>query len=262
MSFSVFTGGGGYSGWRILSRTADQQKDLVAADPVITRELAYFTKNLSRIETAQDLVSDYRMLSVALKAHGLEDDIGNRAFIMQILNSDLSDKKSLANRFSDERYTDLARSFGFTKPKSEVKSDPLLAKKIGEAFIQSEFEMRVGQEDNSMRIVLYAQRELGKVMNSDKSQDSKWLALLGSPPLAEFIQTSLGFGKNLVNLPIESQLTALKSAAKRAFGVSDISDITKPAIFERAISLYLTRSEMEASNMAANRFSTALALLS
>lgn len=262
MSFSVFTGGGGYSGWRTLSRTAEQQKTHVANDPIVTRELAYFTKNLPRIETAQDLVSDYRMLSVALKAHGLEDDIANRAFIVQILNSDLSDDKSLANRFSDERYTDLARSFGFSEADSVDKTDPDLGQKIGAAYIQAEFEMRVGEEDNSLRIALYAQRELEKIVGTDKSEDSKWLALLGSPPLAEFIQTALGFGKNLVNLPIDSQLSALKTAAKRHLGVSDIAEITKPATFERAIGLYLTRAEMLASDIGSNRFATALALLS
>lgn len=261
MSTAIFTGGG-YSGWRILSRTAEQQIKHVANDPVVSRELAYFDKNLPHIKSAQDLVGDYRMLSVALKAHGLGDDIGNRAFIAQILNSDLSDPKSLANRFSDERYSDLARSFGFAGQADAIENDQPLSEKIREDYIRSEFETRIGEEDNSMRIALYAQRELKTVLAEDKSQDSKWLSILGSPPLAEFIQVSLGFNKSLVNLPIDSQLTALKSAAKRSFGITDISALSQPETFERAVALYLTRAEMEASAHGANRFATALALLS
>src|SRR5690606_33327022 len=115
MSYAVFTGDGGYVGWRLLSRTAEQQKARVAADPQVAREAEHFRQTIGQVSKAEDLVADYRLLSVALKAHGLEADIGNRAFIRKVLESDLSDPKSLANRLSDSRYAELARSFGFSE---------------------------------------------------------------------------------------------------------------------------------------------------
>lgn len=262
MSVSVFTGGGGYVGWRLLSRTAEKQKAMVAADPQVARETEHFRQNISRITSAEDLVGDYRMLSVALKAHGLEGDIGNRAFIRKVLESDLSDSKSLANRLSDSRYADLARAFGFTQEKPATQTDETLADKIGAAHLQAEFELRVGEADNDLRVALYAQRELGAIATSEGSEKTKWYRVLGSPPLAQFIQTAFGFGANLVKLPIDSQVTALESAAKRYLGISDMAQLAEPKVLERAIGLYLARAQLDGGGAGNNRFSNALTLLS
>lgn len=262
MSYSIFTGDGGYVGWRLLSRTADQQKALVAAEPQVAREAEHFRQNIGQITRAADLVADYRLLSVALKAHGLENDIGNRAFIRKVLESDLSDPKSLANRLSDSRYADLARSFGFADAIPATRSDPLLAERIGAAHLQAEFELRVGEADNDLRIALHAQRELAAIAKGSGSEAGKWYRVLGSAPLAQFVQTAFGMGRNLAKLPIDSQVTALQSAAKRYLGISDIGQLAGPAVMERAIGLYLARAQLDGGSAGNNRFSSALALLS
>ncbi len=262
MSFSVFTGGGGYVGWRLLSRIADQQKALIAAEPQVARETEHFRQTIGQVTKAEDLVADYRLLSVALKAHGLEGDIGNRAFIRKVLESDLSDPKSLANRLSDSRYADLARSFGFGESIPTTRSDPTLAERIGAAHVQAEFEMRVGEADNDLRVALHAQRELPGIAQGTGSETGKWFQVLGSPPLAQFMQTAFGFGSNLVKLPLDSQVTALQSAAKRYLGISDMAQLAEPAVMERAIGLYLARAQLDGGGTGSNRFSNALTLLS
>ena len=262
MSYSVFTGGGGYVGWRLLSRTAEQQKAIVAAEPQVARETEHFRQNIARITTAEDLVSDYRMLSVALKAHGLEDDIGNRALIRKVLESDLSDPKSLANRLSDSRYAELARSFGFAEAVPATQTDETLADRISAAHLAAEFELRVGEADNDLRVALHAQRELANIAKGEGSETGKWFQILGSAPLAQFVQTAFGFGSNLVKLPIDSQVTALQSAAKRYLGISDITRLAEPAVMERAIGLYLARAQLDGGGGGSNRFSNAMTLLS
>lgn len=262
MSYSVFTGGGGYLGWKLLSRTADQQKALIAAEPQVARETEHFRQNIAKVASAEDLVSDYRMLSVALKAHGLEADIGNRALIRKVLESDLSDSKSLANRLPDSRYAELARAFGFGGETPAAQTDTGLADRIGAAHLQAEFELRVGEADNDLRVALYAQRELASIARGEGSETGKWFQILGSPPLAQFVQTAFGFGANLVKLPIDSQVTALQSAAKRYLGIADIARLAEPAVLERAIGLYLARAQLDGGGGGSNRFSNALTLLS
>lgn len=262
MSFSVFTGGGDYVGWRLLSRTADQQKAIIAAEPQVARETEHFRQSIGQVTKAADLVADYRLLSVALKAHGLEADIGNRAFIRKVLESDLSDPKSLANRMSDSRYAELARSFGFGDSVPVTRSDPTLADRIAAAHVQAEFELRVGEADNDLRIALHAQRELAEIAQGTGTETGKWFKVLGSPPLAQFVQTAFGFGSNLAKLPIDSQVTALQTAAKRYLNISDMAQLAEPAVMERAIGLYLARAQLEGGSAGSNRFSTALTLLS
>jgi len=68
---------------------------------------------LAAIQTADDLLSDPGLLRAALKTFGLESDRGNVYFLQKVLESDLEDPASFANRLSDTRYADMARAFDF-----------------------------------------------------------------------------------------------------------------------------------------------------
>ena len=81
----------GLPGWAFLSRTASAQQAAHASSSTLQRDTAYFRANIGSIQSAEELVSDRRLLSVALTAFGLEDDLQNRFFIRKILESDPSD---------------------------------------------------------------------------------------------------------------------------------------------------------------------------
>src|SRR5690606_30709435 len=109
---------------------------------------------------------------------------------------------------------------------------------------------------------LHAQRELAAIARGTGSEAGKWYQVLGSAPLAQFVQTAFGTGANLVKLPIDSQVTALQSAARRYLGITDMAQLAEPAMMERAIGLYLARSQLDGGGLGGNRFSNALTLLS
>ena len=109
---AITVGLGGLAGWRVLQRMESRQVEATAKDPVVQRAAAYFKGNLSTTTTADDLVGDYKMLQVALGAFGLDTDIANKAFIRKVLESDLGDRSSLANRLGDKRYLRFAEAFG------------------------------------------------------------------------------------------------------------------------------------------------------
>ncbi len=109
---AINLGIGGIAGWCILQRTEASQVQAIAQDPVVQRSTAYFRENTASGITAEDLVGNYRLLSVALGAFGLEDDLPNKAFLRKILESDVGDQTSLVNRLSDKRYLRLAQAMG------------------------------------------------------------------------------------------------------------------------------------------------------
>jgi len=94
----------GYTGWRFLQRTLDNQKSAFENDATIQRATEYFKENIGKVQNAEDLVSDRRLLSVALGAFGLDDDIDNKFFIQKILEEGTFDDSSLANRLSDSAF--------------------------------------------------------------------------------------------------------------------------------------------------------------
>ena len=72
MSFQVFTGGGGLPGWALLNRTGDRQRELVGNDPQVRRATEYYRDKIGEISSADDLLSDFRLLNVTLQTFGLE----------------------------------------------------------------------------------------------------------------------------------------------------------------------------------------------
>ena len=73
MNFTPVVPLGGLSGWALLSRTSERQTDLFNKSPQIVRDTEYFEQNIAKITTAEGLVSDRRLLRVALGAFGLQE---------------------------------------------------------------------------------------------------------------------------------------------------------------------------------------------
>lgn len=113
MSFIAAIPFQGLQGLRHLERTLEKQQTLLMNSVTHSRDTKYFEDNISQVKTVEDLMSDRRLLRVALKAFGLQDDIGKTFFIKKILSSDTQDKKSLANRLNDKRYQKITKAFGF-----------------------------------------------------------------------------------------------------------------------------------------------------
>ncbi|WP_436425154.1 DUF1217 domain-containing protein, partial [Enterococcus faecium] len=84
-----------------------------AAEAPVSRDTAYYNANIGKVKSIDDLLNDQRLYSYAMKAHGLEDMTYAKAFIRKVLEGGADDPKSLANRLADQRYVDLAQSFGF-----------------------------------------------------------------------------------------------------------------------------------------------------
>ena len=76
---------GGLAGWRFLQASLPTQQAAHENSGPIQRDVAYFRDNISKITSAEALVSDRRMLSVALGAFGLDGDINNTYFVRTVL---------------------------------------------------------------------------------------------------------------------------------------------------------------------------------
>ncbi|MDW3223983.1 MAG: DUF1217 domain-containing protein [Paracoccaceae bacterium] len=105
--------GSGLAGYSFVTRTRETQQSLFEQNPLITRETTQFSERIKDIQTSDELMADRTLLKVALGAFGLDDDLNNRAFIQRILDSDLDDSTSLANRLADKRYFAFAEAFNF-----------------------------------------------------------------------------------------------------------------------------------------------------
>ncbi|TQX89999.1 MULTISPECIES: DUF1217 domain-containing protein [unclassified Rhizobium] len=85
----------------------------VASQPTTKREVDYYNANIGKVKTVDDLMDNYQLYSYAMKSYGLEDFTYAKAFMKQVLTSDLSDSSSFANRLNDPKYKAIAAAFNF-----------------------------------------------------------------------------------------------------------------------------------------------------
>ncbi len=253
---TISVGATGLLGWKIVQRTEARQIETVARDPVVQRSVTYFRENIARAAKAEELVKDYRLLSTALSAFGLEADLPNKAFIQKVLESDTSDKSSLVNRLADKRYLRLAEAFGYGADKPAKN----LADTVGTAFVQREFERRIGESDENLRLGLNARRELQQLAGRDSSDRTLWFEVIGNAPLRKVFQGAFGFSASYGRLPIDRQLEEYTKASERLLGTSSFKDMSSPETVDKLIRTFMARSQLEA-NPVANRYSAALTLL-
>lgn len=258
MTFQPFVPTGGLAGWRFLQSTAEVQRMAHAKSAMQQRDLAYFKENIGKVQTAEQLVSDYRLLAVALGAFGLDGDIGNKYLIRRVLEDGTFKPDALSNRLSDKRYRDLAKTFGFGDfpiPNTKLSD---FADKIAARYRDQRFEADMGRTNDTMRLALNAKRELPQLAQSKGTNLTKWFTLMGTPPLRKVMETALGLPPAFAALPIDRQVETFQERAVAKFGTSDLAELGQGEKLERLLDRY---AALDTTGTGNNVSSPALLLL-
>ena len=252
----------GLAGWQFLKATYDRQFTAFNQSAVIQRDTDYFRETIGSITTAEELVSDRRLLTVALGAFGLQDDINNTFFIRKMLEEGTTADDALANRFTDSRYRDLSEAFGLGPNEIRGSLFSSFADDIIGRFQAASFEIATGTQDEAMRLGLYAERVLPELVGIDSSVDAKWFSIMGQPPLREVVETALGLPDAFGQVDIDQQLDVFKERSNRILGISDPSEFADPEILDNVINTFLARSQLNSFGGGASSGQIALTLLS
>lgn len=245
MSYQPVVPFGGYAGWRFLARTLPAQLEAHAESPNRQRDVDHFRDRIGQVRTAEDLVSDRRLLGVALGAFGLDADIDNRFFVRKVLADGYSSADALSNRLADKRYRAFSEAFGFGEgllPRTALSG---FADEILSAYAARQFEIDVGAQDPNMRLALGARRELEALAARDTSDRTKWFVIMGTPPLREVFQKALGLPDAFAAIDLDRQLDMLRAASQRVLGTSEVSEFGSAEIQEKLIRNFLVRAEAE-----------------
>lgn len=260
MTFLPVVPSSGLNGWIFLQSTLDRQTEQFDKSPAILRDTEYFEQNITNVRTAEDLVSDRRLLRVALGAFGLQDDINSQAFIQKILEDGTRDDDALANRLADSRYAAFSEAFGFDQLVPETLL-PGFSAGIVENFRARSFEIAVGDQNQSLRLALNTQRELADIVTSDDSENAKWFTIMGTAPLREVFETVLGLPTGFAQVDLDQQLEEFQDRAERQLGISSIAELAEPDRLESLIERYLLRDQIKQNAVAFSSNSIALTLL-
>jgi hypothetical protein len=120
-----------YLAYRMYTADMDKSVQRTLSDAQVSREATYYKENIGKVMSVDELLDDQRLYAYAMKAHGLEDMTYAKAFMKKVLESDLTDSASFANKLSDQRYVTFAKSFNFTTT-GEVTRGTTIAQDSGD----------------------------------------------------------------------------------------------------------------------------------
>jgi hypothetical protein len=260
MNFAPALPFSGYGGWTFLKRTAPVQQAAFNGQPQLKRDEDYFRANIGKVNTADDLVNDRRLLRVALGAYGLDSDINNKAFIRKVLSDGTLREGTLANRLADKQYQKLSAAFGFgdfTTPRNKLSD---FADKTLALYRQRSFEVAVGAQDGDLRLALNLERELPALARRSGNEDALWFSVLGNAPLRQVFQRALGLPDSFAAIDLDRQLAVVKDRTERQFGADSVRVFADPAKLDALIQQFFARSSINSST-GTSRGAAALTLL-
>ncbi|MCA2011975.1 DUF1217 domain-containing protein [Pararhodobacter sp. CCB-MM2] len=261
MSFQPILPLDGYVGWRFLQKTLDKQQAAHAASPANQRDEDYFRENIGKIKSAEELVKDRRLLSVALTAYGLEDDLPNKAYIQKVLESSAKEDGSFVNRLADKRYKALNQAFGFGDAYMPWNQFEGFADKVLGSFESRSFEIAVGEQSESMRLALSLERELPALAEQNSSENTRWFTILGTPSMRSVFETAFMLPSSFGTLDLDRQVEIMKERTEKLTGSSSVEQFKDPEALEKLIKRYFLAEQVQEiqSNQITNN--TALTML-
>lgn len=251
----------GIVGWNFLQSTYDRQFDAFTQDPQLERENEYFLENIGNVTTAEDLMKDRRLLQTALNAFGLGDEIYKGALIQRVLEDGTTADDNLASRLGDDRWVKFSESFGFGAGETVQTGSPEAMRDLVFTGEVQAFEEAIGEQDQTMRFALYAQREVPLLAEEDFSTNTKIYNILGSPPMREYFETILNLPSSFGQIDLEQQLELMKDRLSQQFGSDDLSEILATQDIEDLTVTYLARAQIRDYEASQSAGSIALTLL-
>ena len=198
-----------------VSQNLTRYQAMTAAEPAVKTATAYYEANISKVTSIQDFVGDYRLLSYALNAFGLGDQINAKALITKVLEGGVSNSDSLANTLSDTRWKAFATAFDFAGQGASSVSTSSAVSATTADYVEQQLESDQGAEDVGVQLALYFQRVAPTVTSE--------YGVLADKNLLQAVQTIFGLSPQSSATDIDSQAQALSNLMP----VSDLQDSTK-----------------------------------
>ena len=157
---------------------------MTAAEPAVKTATAYYEANIGSVKSVSDLVGNYRLLSYALDAFGLGDQINAKGLITQVLEGGVSNPKSLANTLPNSQWKAFAAAFNFVDSGATPPSSTSAVATTTRDYVEQQMESDQGDQDVGVQLALYFQRVAPTVTSE--------FGILADPNLLQVAATIMG----------------------------------------------------------------------
>jgi len=252
---------GGIAGWRFMQRTQESQQAAFVASPALDREVTYFKENISKIESVEDLLNDFTLFKVALGAFGLEDNVADKFFFKKVLEEGTETDGAFALQLTDTHYRELSEAFGFGNAGGPRIGESDFAQKITEAYEVRQFEKAVGDADDSMRLALNLEREIGGYATGAFPETVGWFEVMANAPMREVFETAFGLPTSIGTLDIDRQRELFQDANKRVFGSMSLDVFQDPENVDKLLRNFFAQEQINSGPGPLTKGMSALTLM-
>ncbi|GGF60985.1 flagellar basal body rod protein FlgF [Azorhizobium oxalatiphilum] len=220
--------GSTFATYNYLSKNLTTSLAQEAADPANARATAYFEENIGKITSIDDFVNNYQLFNYAMSAFGLEDMAYAKAYMKKVLESDLTDTSSFANKLSDSRFEAFATAFGGLKDGTAVDSTTITT--TVNNYLQQSMEDNAGESDPGVQLALYFERNASGIKSA--------YDILADEALTEVVKTFLGLPDEMANADIDAQAKAITERI-------DIADLQDPDYVSKVLKQFTVLYDIE-----------------
>lgn len=159
-----------YLSYTLLTRDLNKSLDRVAQQTTVKREADYYEANIGKVKSVDDFMKYDRLYRYAMKAYGLEDMTYAKAFMRKVLDSDLMDSTSFANKLTDARYRQFAAAFSFKNGESVIVQSPNQTDDLVELYTAgvNKQAASVAEETRYYNAALGYVRNVNDLLNTDR----------------------------------------------------------------------------------------------
>jgi hypothetical protein len=197
----------------IENNLARYQK-LTADQPAVKTASAYYQANIGKVTSISQLVGNYRLLSYALNAYGLGDQVNNKALITKVLEQGTSSSHALANTLDNPNWKTFANAFNFSATAASSPTSSTSVATTTSDYVEQQLEANQGASDPGAQLALYFSRVAPTITDS--------LQILGDSNLTQVVQT-------IFNLPAGTSSTQIDKEAAALQKLMPVSELQDPA---------------------------------
>ena len=204
-----------YTSYRLISQDIGKSLERVSKQPDVARETEYYREKIGNVKSIDDFMADTRLYNYALKAHGLEDMAYAKAFIRKVLTEGASDKNAFANKLSDNRYAELAKSLDFAGLGAAATATEAAKSGVIGNYARQTLEQEAGDDNNGVRLALYFERKAPTIKSG--------LDFLADDALAQVFRTTFNLPDAFAAADVDKQAALIE----KSINIKDLQDPEK-----------------------------------
>jgi hypothetical protein len=184
-----------------------------ADQPSVKTATAYYQANIGKVKSVNDLLGDYRLLSFALNAFGLGDQVNNKALIRKVLQQGVSSPGALANTLPNVAWKAFAKAFNFAAAGSAAPTSASSVATSVSNYAEQQLEVDQGSTNVGVQLALYFKRVAPTISNG--------YSVLADKNLLQVAQT-------IFNLPPTASASLIDKQARQIEKLMPLSDLKDP----------------------------------